>query len=67
MSNAVSPTTHTTGGTATKVFSTDADTHVAGIGMGQYNYSTTFTLALPAAAKAGTYASTMTVTAVSAP
>jgi len=54
VTNGVAPTTYTTDGGALKVFSSDANTHVAGIGMGQYDYNTTFTLALPSTAKAGT-------------
>ncbi len=64
--NGVAPTTYTTGGTL-KVFSSDAGTHASGIGMGQYDYATTLTLAVPSTARAGTYASTLTVTAVTAP
>ncbi len=67
VTNGVAPTTYTTDGGALKVFSSDANTHVAGIGMGQYDYNTTFTLALPSTAKAGTYASTLMVTAATAP
>ncbi len=58
---------YTTGGAAVKMFSSDAGTHVAGIGMGQYTYSTPFTLTLPSTAKAGSYSSVLTVSAVSAP
>lgn len=67
VTNGVSPTTYTTGGGALSVFSSDAGAHVSGIGMGQYDYDTTLTLAVPSTAKAGTYASTLTVTAVTAP
>ncbi len=65
--NAVNPTTYTTGGTAIKIFSSDNVTHVAGIGMGQYTYETVVAFTLPSTAKAGTYSSTLTVTAVAAP
>lgn len=67
VTNGVAPTTYTTGDGDLKVFSSDAAGHVAGIGMGQYDYNTVLTLAVPSTAKAGVYASTLTVTAATAP
>jgi len=68
VTNRVAPTTYTTDGSAVKMFTTDATTtHVAGVGMGQYDYTTTLTLAVPSTAKAGSYSSTMVVSTVTTP